>query len=92
MKSFQHHALNRLIQLFVLKAQTVEFEKAIFVYNTLLLTLKLSSNDRRFTICEDLLHLLNINTYKELCWMATDNPLFVDIKKSYCNEDVVDNN
>ncbi|CDW73839.1 UNKNOWN [Stylonychia lemnae] len=81
MKSFQQHALTRLIQIFILKSSSVEYEKAIYVYNILLTTLKLQSNDRRNVICIDLLANLKVNTYKELCWMTTDNPIFVDIKK-----------
>eukprot|EP00347_Sterkiella_histriomuscorum_P001860 403370400 len=81
MKSFQSHALTRIIQLFILKSQTVEYEKSIYVFNILLTTLKLQSNDRRVVICNELLFNLKVNTYKELCWQTTDNPIFVDIQK-----------
>ena len=81
MKPFQQHALTRLIQLFVIKSQEVDFEKAVYVYNILLSALKTSANDRRQVICDEMLHNLKINTHKELCWLTMDNPIFIDICK-----------
>ena len=74
--------MNRMIQLFVLKAQSVEVDKAIYVYSLLLKTLKMSANDRRQVICNELLENLHVSVpYKELCWMTNDNPLFIEIQK-----------
>lgn len=56
MKLFQAHALNRLIQIFVLKGQDQdESEKAVYVYNVLLKILKVSANDRKIAILTELL-------------------------------------
>jgi hypothetical protein len=48
MKAFQAHALNRTIQLFVLKGTDInESEKSVYLYNILLKILKVSYNDRK---------------------------------------------
>jgi hypothetical protein len=52
MKVFQNHALNRMIQIFVLKGQDMdETDKAVYVFNVLLKILKVSANDRKSVIC-----------------------------------------
>lgn len=81
MKVFQAHALNRLIQIFVLKGQDQdESEKAVYVYNILLKILKVSANDRKIAILTELLQNLQVNTYRELCWLSDDAPLFIEIQ------------
>lgn len=80
MKSFQNHALNRLIQLFVLKGSNIaETEKSVYLYNILLKILKVSYNDRKKMICDDFLVNLKVNSYRELCWKEENNPLFIEI-------------
>ena len=84
MKAFQLHALNRVIQLFVLKGQNIsETEKSVYLYNILLKILKVSFNDRKQVICNDFLNNLRVNCYRELCWMENDNPLFIEIQPKH---------
>jgi hypothetical protein len=81
MKVFQGHTLNRLIQIFVLKGQDQdESEKAVYVYHVLLKILKVSANDRKTAILTELLQNLQVNTYRELCWLTDENPLFIEIQ------------
>ncbi len=85
-----------MIQLFRLKSTSIEFEKAIFIYNSLISVLKFSINDRRTVICDDLLKHIRINVNREVCWESEDNPLFVNIynmqfpSESIYNADQVD--
>ena len=64
----------------MLKGQNLsETEKSVYIYNILLKILKMSFNDRKQVICNDFLNHLKVNTYRELCWMENDNPLFIEI-------------
>ena len=80
MKVFQSHALNRMIQVFLLKAQSLsETEKVVYVYNILLKILKMSANDRKAVILTDFLEHLRVNAYREFCWLDSSSPLFIEI-------------
>lgn len=80
MKGFQSHALNRMIQLFILKGQDIdETQKAVYVFNILLKILRVSANDRKVIITNDLLENLKVNPFRELCWKDNSNSLFIEI-------------
>lgn len=68
------------MQIFILKGQEGdETEKSVYVYNIILKILRVSANDRRQVICFDLLGNLKVNSFRELCWADTSNPLLMEI-------------
>lgn len=70
-----------------------ETEKSVYIYTVLLKILKVSANDRKTVICNDLLENLRVNSYRELCWLTTDNPLVIEIQtKYYYNNQTSDEN
>lgn len=83
MDALQLSSIRRLVQLFKLKARSLECYKAVFVLNVLLEIFMHETIDKRRIIYTDILQNFRINKQGDLCWQSKDCPLMLGLQEYY---------
>ena len=83
MDALQLSSIRRLVQLFKLKARSLECHKAVFVLNVLLEIFMHETIDKRQIIYTDILQNFRINKQGDLCWQSKDCPLMLGLQEYY---------
>lgn len=83
MNALQLSSIKRLVQIFKLKARSLECFKAVFVLNVLLEIFMHDTIDKRQIIYTDILQNFRINKQGDLCWQSQDCPLMFGLQEYY---------